>query len=98
MNHTVYILHSQKLKKFYTGYASNLLKRLDFHKNAEARKFTYNSDDWINVFTINCSSKTQGLSIEKHIKKMKSKIYNQVSGNLILEKIRYTKGKSNCPY
>ena len=77
MNHIVYILHSQKLKKFYIGYTSNLLKRLDFHKIADARKFTYNSDDWIVVFTINCSSKTQGLSIEKHIKKMKSKIYIQ---------------------
>ena len=77
MNHIVYILYSQKLNKFYTGYTSNLSKRLDFHKNAENRKFTSNAEDWVIFHTINCSSKSQGLSIESHIKIMKSKIYIQ---------------------
>ena len=75
MQNTVYILYSQKLNKFYTGFTTNLNMRLDFHKNAENRKFTHNSDDWEVFYTIECFSKKQGLSIEKHIKKMKSKTY-----------------------
>ena len=31
--------------------------------------------DWKVFFTIECSSKKQGLAIEKHIKNMKSKTY-----------------------
>ena len=49
--------------------------RLDFHKNAENRKFTHNADDWVVFYTIECSTKEQGLAIENHIKKMKSKTY-----------------------
>ncbi len=29
--HIVYILHSQKLNRFYIGYTTNLDLRLDFH-------------------------------------------------------------------
>jgi putative endonuclease len=34
-------------------------------------------DDWELIFTLECQSKSQGLSIEKHIKSMKSKVYIQ---------------------
>ena len=71
----VYILHSEKLNRFYIGFTTNLEERLIFHKNAENRKFTHNASDWNLFFTIDCTSKQQGLQIEKHIKSMKSKIY-----------------------
>ncbi len=77
MNHIVYILFSEKLNRFYTGFTSNLEERLEFHKNAEDRKFTYNASDWIVFFEIPCDSRNQGLLIEKHIKSMKSKKYIQ---------------------
>ncbi len=48
---------------------------MEFHKNAESHKFTANAEDWELFLKIECGSKSQGLNIEKHIKKMKSKIY-----------------------
>ena len=73
--HFVYILHSVKINRFYIGYTSNLDVRMQFHEDAESRKFTYNADDWTLFFTITCESKFQALAIEKHIKAMKSKVY-----------------------
>ena len=79
---TVYILFSEKLTRYYIGFTSNFDLRLDFHLNSnEQRKFTHNANDWITFLIIECQSKNQGLAIEKHIKKMKSKIYIQ---NLLL--------------
>ena len=73
----VYILHSQKLNRYYIGYTSDFDLRLEFHKNADTRKFTYNATDWILFLKIDCTNKKQALSIEKHIKNMKSKTYIQ---------------------
>ncbi len=78
MNNTVYILYSKKLNKHYIGFTENIIQRLEFHLNdTQSRKFTYKTDDWELVFTIECESKNQGLSIEKYIKSMKSKVYIQ---------------------
>ena len=71
----VYILYSAKLDRFYTGFTSNLDERLDFHSNAEIRKYTHNAKDWFVFYKIACNSKIQALHIEKHIKQMKSSIY-----------------------
>ena len=73
----VYILYSQKLNRYYIGYTSDFDMRLEFHKNANTRKFTYNATDWILFLKIDCTTKNQALSIEKHIKNMKSKTYIQ---------------------
>ena len=89
--HYVYILHSDKLNRYYTGYTSNIDSRLEFHENAEARKFTYNADDWALVFSLECENKTQALAIEKHIKLMKSKTYIQ---NLLIYPDMATKLKA----
>ena len=73
---TVYIIFSQKLKKFYVGMTSNFDVRLEFHlHDTQQRKFTHNADDWILYHKIECPSKDMALKIEKHIKAMKSKIY-----------------------
>nr|WP_321229506.1 GIY-YIG nuclease family protein [uncultured Psychroserpens sp.] len=77
MNYCVYILSSEKINRLYISYSSNLTVRLLFHENPEKRKFTYNADDWIVYYKIDCISKSQGLAIEAHIKRMKSKIYIQ---------------------
>ena len=73
--HQVYILYSAKLNRFYIGYTSDLKTRMDFHANAENRKFTHNALDWEQFLTIDCESKIQGLAREKHIKSMKSRVY-----------------------
>ncbi len=78
MENTVYILYSQKLDKYYTGFTTNLKKRMSFHLDENSTgKFTSRADDWKIYFTINCESKQQGLEIERHIKRMKSKVYIQ---------------------
>jgi len=72
----VYILYSKKLNRYYIGFTEDFEQRLDFHRDkAQSRKFTYNADDWEIYLKIDCSSKSQGLAIEKHIKSMKSKTY-----------------------
>ena len=78
MSNSVYILYSKKLNKHYVGFTQDLIQRLGFHSNeTQSRKFTYKADDWELIYTIECESKNQGLSIEKHIKSMKSKTYIQ---------------------
>jgi len=66
--HYVYILHSEKSDRFYIGYTSDISTRLEFHKNAAHRKFTYNADDWKLRFSFECGTKSQALAIDKHIK------------------------------
>jgi len=75
MGNTVYILYSNSINRYYIGFTQDLDLRIEFHKNAESRKFTAKAKDWELFFKINCKTKTQGLAIEKHIKKMKSKTY-----------------------
>ena len=72
----VYILHSITLNRYYIGFTMDFDARLDFHLNSnEQRKFTHNASDWTTFIKIECQSKKQALEIEKHIKKMKSKVY-----------------------
>ncbi|WP_055447211.1 GIY-YIG nuclease family protein [Lacinutrix mariniflava] len=75
MEHTVYILHSIKLDKFYTGETADFNIRIEFHKNAESRKFTAKANDWTLFLKFQCENKTIAKKIELHIKKMKSKVY-----------------------
>ena len=72
----VYILYSKKLNRFYIGYTSKLDRRLEFHLNpTKNNAFTAKAKDWEIYFNLECETKSQALAIEKHIKKMKSKIY-----------------------
>ncbi|WP_026451242.1 GIY-YIG nuclease family protein [Aequorivita capsosiphonis] len=75
MDYCVYILHSDKLSRFYTGYSSDFDIRSVFHENSESRKFTYNAADWVLFLKIDCQSQKQAIGIENHIKRMKSSVY-----------------------
>ena len=90
MTYTVYILHSEKLNRYYTGYTTNLDVRMALHNNPAAGKFTAKADDWELVFEISCKDQTQALAIEKHIKLMKSKVYieNLIKYPEITEKLK----------
>ena len=72
MKHTVYILHSKKLNRFYTGETANFDMRLEFHRNAPAHKFTAKAKDWTLFLKFECDSKKQAVTIEKHIKNILS--------------------------
>jgi len=73
----VYILYSPKPDIFYTGFTSETIEiRLQKHlESIYGEKYTSKSIDWEVFLSIRCLSLNQGLSIEKHIKKMKSKKY-----------------------
>ena len=79
-----YILYSKALDKFYIG-ATRLTpeerKTRHLRKYYGDSKFTAKSSDWVLFHEIECSSFTQALKIEKHIKSMKSKTYIK---NLVL--------------
>jgi len=71
--------------------SNDLNVRLDFHLNPiETRKFTAKAKDWTLFIAIDKLSKNQANNIEKHIKKMKSKIYiqNLLKYPEIIEKLK----------
>lgn len=76
----VYILFSISLDRFYTG-STELPpeERLQLHleKHYGTSKFTSAANDWEVFHIVKCDSIKQARSIERHIKRMKSKTYIQ---------------------
>jgi putative endonuclease len=73
MNPVVYILHSEKLDKFYIGYSLNFEQRLEIHNSEQNTKWTKRGRPWIPFLIIECSSKKQAMAIEKYLKNQKSR-------------------------
>jgi putative endonuclease len=68
----VYIIYSREIDRFYVGYTTDIESRLHQHRiHVFKESYTNKSGDWDIYFLIKCSSKTQAMSIEKHIKKTK---------------------------
>jgi putative endonuclease len=75
---SVYILYSEKLGRFYTGSCDDFQFRFQDHLNKVYRgSFTSNSEDWRLFLLAENLSYSQARAIERHIKKMKSKVYIQ---------------------
>ena len=74
---TVYILHSKKIDKFYTGFTTESIEqRLEKHNNNYyENKWTKQGQPWAVFYILECEHLKQAQSIEMHIKKMKSKKY-----------------------
>ena len=70
----VYILYSHSLKKFYTGFTSNMEQRLKFH-NDGMNTFSSNGIPWVVVATFEMEGKTSAMALEKRIKKNGAKRY-----------------------
>ena len=73
-----YILYSPANDTFYVGSTRLPAEvRLERHLTGYSgpAKFTSRFSDWEMFHTITCSSFSQAMAIEKHIKKMKSKKY-----------------------
>ena len=78
MKYFCYILFSQKLNKYYIGETNDPQQRLQYHNEGHfTGSYTSKSDDWEIFLSIECSSRIQARRIEKHIKRMKSRIYIQ---------------------
>ncbi len=75
----VYILFSPGANIFYTGFTTETIDtRFERHQNNYYdHKFTRKNSDWEVFLTIACNSSAQARAIEKHIKKMKSRVYIQ---------------------
>ena len=72
----VYILYSKAIDRFYVGYTENLESRVFQHNNHVFKgSFTDKAEDWEIFFSMECASETQAISIEKHIKRNKSRKY-----------------------
>ena len=65
----LYILHSQSLDKFYVGYTSNLLERVERH-NRGGNKYTSNGQPWKLVYSEQFETKELAYARERQIKKM----------------------------
>ena len=73
---TVYILHSIKLNKYYTGSCNDITQRMEQHlSKSYGSAHTKNTEDWEIYLMIENLEYQQARQIESHIKKMKSKIY-----------------------
>jgi putative endonuclease len=72
-----YILFSQKSDKFYTGITQETIEsRLEKHNNGfYSDSYSTITNDWKVFLVIECNSVSQSMLIEKHIKKMKSRVY-----------------------
>jgi putative endonuclease len=92
----VYILYSPSQDMFYTGSTTTEVKdRLRRHlENYYENKFTRKIKDWELFLQIECISMKQALMIERHIKRMKSKVYianlKRYSGIIEKLKIKYS--------
>jgi putative endonuclease len=72
-----YIIYSKKLDTFYVGITQeSVLSRLEKHNNGFYNN-TYSaiSNDWSLFLIIDCVTLSQAIKIERHIKKMKSRVY-----------------------
>jgi len=72
-----YILHSPSLDQFYIGITTqSVQERLLKHNNAYyGYAFTSKTRDWIIFLEFECQCLSQMTQIEKHIKRMKSRVY-----------------------
>ncbi len=75
-----YIIYSQTIDRYYIGASQEEIEgRLDKHNKQSygTKHFTSQTNDWQQYLVIDCESMKQALKIEKHIKRMKSRVYIQ---------------------
>jgi len=70
----LYIIYSQKLDRFYTGYTTDLDKRLQEH-NSGMSSFTAKASDWIIRYQQAFELREQAQKREREIKRKKSRRY-----------------------
>jgi putative endonuclease len=89
----VYIIYSKNLDKYYVGQTIDVERRIKEHNTGFYKSaYTSKTNDWVLYFFIECTSKSQGIKLEAHIKRMKSrkyyediKRYPEISEKLLLK-------------
>jgi putative endonuclease len=70
--HSVYIIYSQQLDRFYVGESGDPVERLEHHIAGDQR-YTRRATDWVLVFHKQVSDRSEALRIERQIKQSKSR-------------------------
>ena len=72
-----YILYSPSKNTYYTGFTqTDLTDRISKHNSGFYDKtYSSHSNYWTLYLSIECNDGNQAIKIEKHIKRMKSKVY-----------------------
>ena len=81
MQHSVYIIYSEVLDRFYTGMTSDsVLRRLEKHNSAaySNSSFTAKANDWTLKVQLDCIDAAHARRVEIYIKKMKSRKFLQL--------------------
>lgn len=82
MYFTVYVLFSQKHRKIYVGYTSNLLMRFRSHNELSPNSWTQKYRPWQVIYVEFYESKSEALKREKILKGGKGRewIWNKIEG------------------
>ena len=73
MSYFVYILHSRKLRRYYTGTTDHVQERLTAHNSGKyPDSFSAKGTPWDLYLEIECETSRQAYRLESFIKKMKS--------------------------
>jgi putative endonuclease len=72
MQYFVYILHSEKLDRYYIGYTNDLEDRIKKHNHIH-KGFTAAGQPWILVYSEVFSSKAEAMQRETQIKSWKNR-------------------------
>ena len=73
MSYYVYLLFSDSINKYYIGYSNDSWLRLTYHNTNEKDKYTGKGKPWRLCAVFLAENKTAAISIERFIKKQKSK-------------------------
>ena len=74
--HTVYIIYSDFLDKYYIGESIDAHERLNEHNGGfYQRAFTKITQDWKIKLILECKDKQHAKRVENHIKQMKSRVF-----------------------
>jgi putative endonuclease len=63
----VYVLHSEKFNKYYTGFTKNVEQRLKEHNSGKS-KYTKSYKPWKLVFAEECETRIKARQKEKYYK------------------------------
>jgi putative endonuclease len=72
----VYVLHSDRLNKYYIGHTSDIESRLLFHNDLVRNKiWTKRGIPWTLIIQFTVKDKSTAIQVEKFIKSQKSKTW-----------------------
>ena len=69
----IYIIYSASIDRYYVGYSSNFLVRLNQHNSNSRDKYTGRSKDWELRSVFELKTASAAMKIERFIKRQKSR-------------------------